>query len=1286
MKRIGAMAVSLLLLFVIFTGSFSGFVISANASDAGITAFSVSVSAVEDVSDIRSVNWYYSSVDNSYYLFLPCTYDKSALKAWFTADDAVYCGGEELVNGEATEIFASGECTLTCGEASYHVVLLDGGDVGTVQITTESGSLDKVHANKQYKDPGNIVVTDYDGTVLYDGALDYIKGRGNSTWNGSKKPYNIKLAKKADLFGMGKSKKWCLLANAGDRTMMRNLIAYKFAKTIGVDTTSDVIPVNLYCNGSYMGAYAVTEKTEIGENRIEIRNLEKDTEDVNEADLDTYPLAGDQNSEEPNSYQYVDIPNSPEDLSGGYLLELEKIYRCPPEASGFVTSRRQGIVIKEPEYSSKAEVEWIRAYYQEFEDALYSTTGYNAQGKYYTEYLDCESVARMYIAEEFGANFDGCSSSFFLYKDVGGKITAGPAWDFDLSFLQSHGINYLINHTCPLDEVDSLYIQHCYIDNENASYRSFLGQLFTHNDFQQVVQDVWNQVVKEIYPAFYASIEPTSETLYSTAVMNAIRWNTYGTTNPATIINKYKANVKIITDYIPQRYEFLSEAYSDDTYFVKYDIGEYGKELIMDTTVYHEGDTAVVMDLPPADNDHCPEGWYLSGDYSGEMLLPGAEITMTDNTCLYAKWNDHIWEQSKINPDWQHCTLCDRYAKDGELLFGWVNLYHFANGKLIPGEWISDENGRQYLIGYEDTIVKNRWFYIDGKYYFFGNDGYAYTGIRYIMTSASDTPTWYEFGEDGGLESISKITQDGLYTYNGDLYYVVDGVTQLGAQKIGDDYYFFNAGSGISRVGHAARSTTVSVKDSTGNGILSSGTYYFGADGKLVTTPMILDDKVFIDGKQLPTYYGLVKIGDDYYYIADNAKIVKGKTRQITTTNDLTLPSGEPIKKGSTFEFDADGKMVIYNGIVGDYYYIQGTRVGAYYGLVKDGGNYYYIGANAKIVRSASQYMTTTNDLTLPDGSPIPKKYFDFDENGVMQYSKELIGDYYYINGVKVGSYYGLIKYEGNYYYIGSYAKIVRNKSQYLTTTNGLKFDDGTAVPHAYYDFDEDGKMKLFTGLNGEYYYINGVKVGSYYGLVKWEGNFYYIADNAKIVKNKNKYLTTTNGLAFADGTPIPHANYDFGEDGKMILPDGIQGDYYYSNGIKVGSYYGLVKWEGNFYYIADYAKIVKNKNKYLTTTNGLTFDDGTPIPHANYEFDAEGKMILPSGIIGDYYYVDGVKVGSYYGLVKWEGNFYYIADNAKIVKNKNKYLTTTNDLCFEDGTPIPHKYYQFDAEGKMIY
>lgn len=614
---------------------FSAMCIFASAADNAITDFSVTPAGA---SDIAQVEWYCR--DGVYYIFLPSYADSDDLTVNFSASDDVYCGDTLLKNGITTDIFSGGgNFTLTCGNSSYSVTVMEASSVGSIYITTESGSMSAVHADKEHKEPGEILILDENGEVQYDGALEYIKGRGNSTWTFDKKPYNIKLDKKADLFGMGKSKKWCLLANASDPSVIRNMLAYDLAINLGVDVTSETYQLNLYINGEYAGLYLITEKVEIDDNRIEIYDLEGETEDVNAEDLDSYPLKGAQNSRVWGSIKYADIPNDPEEITGGYLLELEKIYRYVNEPSGFITNIGQAVVVKTPEYASKAQVEYISSYYQEFEDALYSSTGCNSSGKHYSEYIDVDSLARMYVLDEFSANFDGCSSSFYLYKDVDGKLVAGPAWDFDLG-LGHVQPNDLINHVANVAEPSLLYIQTCFIGNHNEKKNALLAQAFSHNDFQDKVEEIWNGEFNGYYDTFLSNIETWSNDLIPAVTMNAVRWNTFGTANTNDIANSYNSSVSVIRNYVTARYAFLSEAYSEDTYFVKYDIGDYGNKLVNDTSIYKKGATAVIKAGPTStDSMQVFEGWSLSPDGSGKLYKEGDAITVTENTKFYAVYD-----------------------------------------------------------------------------------------------------------------------------------------------------------------------------------------------------------------------------------------------------------------------------------------------------------------------------------------------------------------------------------------------------------------------------------------------------------------------------------------------------------------------------------------------------------------------------------------------------------------------------------------------------------------------
>ncbi len=636
MKRIFKLSVTLLIITVLSAIC----MISASAEDSEFTFFEVNHAAAKANGEIGAVSWYKAS-DGKYYLFLPSDADRTKLSVWFDAEAEVTCGESKLENGKETDVFASGDSfVLKCDGVSYELFIIQAENEGTVYINTASGNMNGVHADKSYKEPGIIIILDENGKVQYEGELDYIKGRGNSTWNADKKPYNIKLGKKADLFGMGKNKSWCLLANANETSLIRNQLAYDYAYNIGVDTTSPTRQVNLYLNGEYAGLYLITEKVDIGENRIDIYDLEGKTEELNSKDLEDYPLAGSQNTREPGTVKYAAIPNNPDEITGGYLLELEKPYRYTDEVSGFVTDNGQPVVVKTPEYASKAQVEYISGYYQDFEDALYSGSGYNSKGKHYSEYIDVDSLARMYLMLEFTANFDSCSSSFFLWKDVGGKLIAGPAWDYDGS-LGHQAPNNLINHVENTGDPELLYTQTCFISNYAENRKSLLAQAFTHNDFQARVEEIWADEFSAYYPVFMNNISSFSEAIAKSFTMNAVRWNTLGTLNINKIANKQQSAVNAISNYASTRFAFLDNAYSRDTYFVKYHIGDYGDALVHDITVYKNGDKARVLGAPAVSGKNAEfVGWSENPDGSGKLYSAGDEISVTDNITLYAKWEN----------------------------------------------------------------------------------------------------------------------------------------------------------------------------------------------------------------------------------------------------------------------------------------------------------------------------------------------------------------------------------------------------------------------------------------------------------------------------------------------------------------------------------------------------------------------------------------------------------------------------------------------------------------------
>ncbi len=217
---------------------------------------------------------------------------------------------------------------------------------------------------------------------------------------------------------------------------------------------------------------------------------------------------------------------------------------------------------------------------------------------------------------------------------------------------------------------------------------------------------------------------------------------------------------------------------------------------------------------------------------------------------------------------------------------------------------------------------------------------------------------------------------------------------------------------------------------------------------------------------------------------------------------------------------------------------------------------------------------------------------------------------------------------------------------------------------------------KTFTGIKDDYFYKDDV-IQKAYQLVEFDGDFYFINNGNKIAKNTRIYLSQrfVEGFTFADGTPLTVGYYEFDADGKMIILNGVVGDYFYKNNVRLNAYQ-LVEFEGDFYFINDSHKLAKNKRIYLSER----FVEGTDLKVGYYEFDADGKLVMLNGPVGDYFYKNGVQLKAYQ-LVEFEGDYYFINDSHKLAKNKRIYLSQR----FVEGTDLKVGYYDFDADGKLI-
>jgi len=442
--------------------------------------------------------------------------------------------------------------------------------VSTIFLETER-DISWFDADRSNEAPGTAVIVDAEGNIIFSGEFDRLRGRGRSTWNLPKKPYNIRFPEPQSLFGMNPARTFALLANAQDDTMLRNRIMLDLAAAIGMPYSAKSVFVELYVNGEYRGLYQLTERIIIDRNqRInDIGDLERETRRLNDRPLSEFPHFDN------GHIRGFHIPNNPTDITGPYLLEGYYKY----EESGFVTRDGSNISIASPQRASAEQVAYISNFFQGMEDAVFSATGYNENGRHFTEYINIESAAKMFLLQEFSKNHDGTSSSIWFWKasdvDGDGLLHFGPAWDFDIALgnVGFWGENDGSYTFIDLSDPEGWWTPF----SQNSPRReSIYAGLWQHEAFRDAVVDAWedfsfainvllgNQSPPEDFPLF--SIEQYSAVIRAAAERNYELWPiiSHGANRESRELNGFDYSVDHLTHFIYARYQFFTRVGFDD--------------------------------------------------------------------------------------------------------------------------------------------------------------------------------------------------------------------------------------------------------------------------------------------------------------------------------------------------------------------------------------------------------------------------------------------------------------------------------------------------------------------------------------------------------------------------------------------------------------------------------------------------------------------------------------------------------------------------------------------------
>ena len=260
--------------------------------------------------------------------------------------------------------------------------------------------------DKEHDITANIIIISENGAEILD-KPGTIRERGNNSRTYPKKPWRIKFDKKTNVLDSpAKAKKWTLINNYGDKTLMRNILAFETAKALGMEFVPFARPVDVILNGEYKGTYQLCDQVEVNEGRVDVEELTAEDTD-------------------------------PEIIKGGYLVEVDAYAYSEP--SWFESAHyRIPVTIKSPDEDeiTSAQKQYITDLFNKVETSIKPTDTYDAYDPVtgYRSIFDTRSFIQHMLTNEFASNTD-CYWSTYMYKRRNDpKLYTGPVWDFDLGF------------------------------------------------------------------------------------------------------------------------------------------------------------------------------------------------------------------------------------------------------------------------------------------------------------------------------------------------------------------------------------------------------------------------------------------------------------------------------------------------------------------------------------------------------------------------------------------------------------------------------------------------------------------------------------------------------------------------------------------------------------------------------------------------------------------------------------------------------------------------------------
>ena len=360
------------------------------------------------------------------------------------------------------------------------------------------------------------------GTKIQSDTLQ-IRGRGNASWGFPKKPYRLKLARARHLMGMSAdAKNWTLINNYGDKTLMRNLLAFEVSRRLDMAWTPEGRLVDVIFNGEYKGTYQLCDQVQVHEDRVAVTKMEK-TDNIGDF------------------------------VTGGYLIELDAYASGEPK--WFTSSTyRIPITIKYPDSEDITPYQeaYIKNQWNAFERTV-SSSSYTDPEKGYASMLDVPSFVKHFLVGEYSGNTDTYWSVNAWKERYDPRFHIGPVWDFDLAFEND-------NRTHPISSIGNTFIALSSRSSAANGVKSLIPRII--NTTKDLQCEEWSRARLDrglSADQMVHLVDSLAENADVSQQLNFIRWpilSSYVHQNFQALGN-YNAEVDFMKTYIVSRMDWM---------------------------------------------------------------------------------------------------------------------------------------------------------------------------------------------------------------------------------------------------------------------------------------------------------------------------------------------------------------------------------------------------------------------------------------------------------------------------------------------------------------------------------------------------------------------------------------------------------------------------------------------------------------------------------------------------------------------------------------------------------